>query len=117
MTRDKNKIAMRGAGRMGYIISIMLLSMLLCSCFKKPVFINLNSVKIGAVKDSMLEANIDFKVYNRWGECVFMTNDKEKGWDGTYKGVPQDMGTYYYYLKYDCGGKTMEQKGDLTLIR
>ena len=63
MTRDKNKIAMR-ARRLVHILSIMLLSMLLCSCFKKPVFINVSSVQIGAVKDSILEANIDFKVYN-----------------------------------------------------
>jgi hypothetical protein len=27
------------------------------------------------------------------------------------------MGVYFYYLKYDCGGKVMETKGDLTLIR
>jgi LEA14-like dessication related protein len=75
MTRDKNKIAMR-ADRAVYILSILLLSMLLCSCFKKPVFININSVKIGAVKDSILEANIDFKVYNPNGMGSTITATK-----------------------------------------
>jgi len=45
------------------------------------------------------------------------TNSKDAKWDGNYNGVPQDMGTYFYYLKYDCGGNTLEQKGDVTLIR
>ncbi|MBS1521824.1 MAG: LEA type 2 family protein [Bacteroidetes bacterium] len=76
MTRDKNKIAMRGAGRPVFILSMLFLSMLFCSCFKKPVFININSVKIGAVKDSILEANIDFKVYNPNGMGSTITASK-----------------------------------------
>ncbi len=59
-----------------------------------------------------------FRIVNRWGQTVFeTTNSSQARWDGNYNGVPQNMGTYYYYLKYDCGGGTMEQKGDLTLIR
>ncbi len=59
-----------------------------------------------------------FRVVNRWGQTVFeTTNSSQARWDGNYNGVPQDMGTYYYYLKYDCGGTTQEQKGDVTLIR
>jgi len=29
---------------------------------------------------------MEFKIYNRWGELVFETNDITKGWDGTFKG-------------------------------
>jgi gliding motility-associated-like protein len=58
-----------------------------------------------------------FRILNRWGQVVFNSENNEVQWDGNYNGVPQDMGTYYYYLKYDCGGRTLEQKGDLTLIR
>jgi len=28
---------------------------------------------------------ISFKIFNRYGELVFETNDKNIGWDGTYK--------------------------------
>src|SRR5690606_31748955 len=31
-----------------------------------------------------------FRVVNRWGEVVFSTLDQSTGWDGRYKGVPQD---------------------------
>jgi gliding motility-associated-like protein len=59
-----------------------------------------------------------FRVVNRWGQTVFESaNNSDAQWDGRYNGVPQDMGVYYYYLKYDCHGKTFEQKGDVTLIR
>lgn len=58
-----------------------------------------------------------FRVTNRWGHTVFESANSNPSWDGTYQGVRQDIGTYYYYLKFDCGGKTHETKGDITLIR
>ncbi len=59
----------------------------------------------------------EFRVVNRWGVTVFEGGNNDVSWDGNFNGVPQDMGTYFYYLKYDCGGKTIEAKGDVTLIR
>jgi gliding motility-associated-like protein len=58
-----------------------------------------------------------FRIQNRWGQTVFECTNNKAEWDGTFNGVPQDMGVYFYYLKYDCGGKTLEEKGDVTLIR
>ena len=58
-----------------------------------------------------------FIIVNRWGQTIFESNTTDQSWDGTFNGVPQDIGVYYYYLKYDCGGATMEAKGDVTLIR
>ncbi|MCF8451285.1 MAG: gliding motility-associated C-terminal domain-containing protein [Taibaiella sp.] len=58
-----------------------------------------------------------FRVSNRWGQTVFESANTNPSWDGKYNGVPQDMGVYFYYLKYDCGGKTLEAKGDVTIIR
>jgi len=58
-----------------------------------------------------------FRIMNRWGQVVFNAENNGMEWDGRWNEVPQDMGTYYYYLQYDCGGKTLEQKGDVTLIR
>jgi gliding motility-associated-like protein len=59
----------------------------------------------------------DFRIANRWGQTIFESANSSVGWDGTFNGVPQDIGIYYYYIKFDCGGNTVEQKGDLTLIR
>ena len=58
-----------------------------------------------------------FRIVNRWGQTVFESANTYPEWDGNFNGVPQDMGVYYYYLKYDCGGNTLEQKGDCTLVR
>ncbi len=58
-----------------------------------------------------------FQIVNRWGALMFDGGNSNTSWDGTLNGVPQDMGVYFYYIKYDCGGATVETKGDVTLIR
>ncbi len=61
---------------------------------------------------------IEFKIFNRWGNVVFETNDKNEGWDGTRKGKEQNTGTYIYYLKGTNGdGEIIEIKGNFTLLR
>lgn len=59
----------------------------------------------------------NFRVVNRWGQTVFETKNERIGWDGTYNGVKQDMGVYYYYINYRCEGKNMEEHGEVTLMR
>lgn len=61
-----------------------------------------------------------FYIYNRFGQIMFSTNDVLKGWDGNFNGTPQDMGTYYYYVKGFCGNKEdhkISLKGDVLLLR
>ena len=58
-----------------------------------------------------------FRVVNRWGQTVFETTNEITGWDGTFNEIPQEMGTYYYYIRYQCDGKFVEQKGDVMLVR
>jgi gliding motility-associated-like protein len=59
------------------------------------------------------------RVYNRWGEEIFYSNNREVGWDGTYKGIPADMGVYYYTIILARPGypENTVLKGDITLIR
>ncbi len=59
------------------------------------------------------------EVYDRWGNLIYGTVDKNaKGWDGRYNGIDAEVGTYVYYILYECGGgKRMEKKGDVTLLR
>lgn len=60
----------------------------------------------------------NFIVVNRWGQKVFETTTQNKGWDGRLNGVPQDIGTYIYYVKYLCtDGRTIEKKGEVVLIK
>jgi gliding motility-associated-like protein len=59
-----------------------------------------------------------FAIYNRWGELVFETSDKAKGWDGSYKGKPADVGVFGWYLRATCiNGEETFKKGNVTLIR
>ena len=62
---------------------------------------------------------IEFKIYNRFGQLVYQTNDnKSEGWDGTVGGKQSDMGVYYWTtIAVDAFGKISEEKGDITLIR
>ncbi len=59
-------------------------------------------------------------IYNRYGQEIYSTTDIHAGWDGTYKGVPQDIGVYYFYMTFYCGHEDLNKqiiKGDITLIR
>jgi len=59
-----------------------------------------------------------FRIYNRWGELVFMTNDASRGWNGIYKGQPQDSNVFVWEAKgVDYNGNVIFKKGTLTLIR
>ncbi len=58
------------------------------------------------------------RIYDRWGELLFESNDVTRGWDGTFKGEPVPAGVYYYFI--DARGTLYQKKrfqGTLTLIR
>jgi len=60
-----------------------------------------------------------FKVYNRGGQLIFQTKDWTNKWDGSFKGNPQDPGTFIWILQYTNidTGKRFELKGSTVLIR
>ncbi|HET9825981.1 MAG TPA: gliding motility-associated C-terminal domain-containing protein [Chitinophagaceae bacterium] len=60
---------------------------------------------------------LDFGIYNRWGERIFHTLNPTDCWDGTYKGVMQNPGVYVYIItaKTSCG--KVFKKGTFALIR
>lgn len=61
---------------------------------------------------------MEWKIYNRWGQLVFQTNDPQKAWDGTVNGKPQPMDVYTYTLEASfSNGKSITKTGDITLIR
>lgn len=59
-----------------------------------------------------------FKIYNRFGEQVYLGDNIEDGWDGTCNHLQADIGTYFWQIIYlDRFGKEGYLKGDVTLIR
>jgi gliding motility-associated-like protein len=69
-------------------------------------------------------SSYELKIYNRWGQLVYETNDLNelndltKGWDGKYKGQEQNVGTFVYYLHaVDEFTQEINRKGNITLLR
>ncbi|MBP6183751.1 MAG: gliding motility-associated C-terminal domain-containing protein [Saprospiraceae bacterium] len=61
---------------------------------------------------------MEFYLYNRWGELVFESRDKNVGWDGRYKGELLRTDVFGYYLKCKClGGEEFFKRGNVTLLR
>ena len=61
---------------------------------------------------------MEFRVFNRWGQEIFSTTNINNGWDGSWKGVPQDLGNYQYLIRVAYpDGNVETYKGDVTLIK
>ncbi|HQW61195.1 MAG TPA: gliding motility-associated C-terminal domain-containing protein, partial [Ferruginibacter sp.] len=58
-----------------------------------------------------------FRVYNRFGNLLFETNEWLKGWDGRYRGRKQPIGAYVWMIQgVDNNGKIIEKKGTVILV-
>lgn len=59
-----------------------------------------------------------FRVFNRYGQAVFETNQLNRGWDGTYLGRPQPVGNYTWVLScINATGREVNMKGNVILLR
>lgn len=70
------------------------------------------------IKDWGYIKELEFCIYNRLGERVFYTTSPNACWDGTYKGLKQEPGTYIYMIKAKtiCRDYVF-RKGVFVLIR
>ncbi len=61
---------------------------------------------------------LDFRVYNNWGELIFESTDQAIGWDGTRNGAEQPVGVYVYTVRaVTLDDEKHSLKGDVTLLR
>lgn len=65
---------------------------------------------------------VAFRVYNRWGQLIW--DNPTSGWDGSYGGKPQPIGTYLYFATFEFpdptnAAKTAQksQQGTFQLFR
>ncbi|HOZ77941.1 MAG TPA: gliding motility-associated C-terminal domain-containing protein [Ferruginibacter sp.] len=60
-----------------------------------------------------------FAIFNRNGNKMFETRNWQVKWDGTYKGNPQDPGTYVWILQYTHidTGERYNLRGSTVLLR
>lgn len=73
---------------------------------------DLYKVSAGALK------TFKMKIFNRWGEQLFETNNIEKMWDGTFRNVDCQTGVYLFLIEFtDFEDKPYQNKGTVHLLR
>ena len=76
-----------------------------------------NNANNGFVEGGAI-AEIDLRVYNRYGQMVFRTTNPHEGWDGTFKGKPLNPATYTYIMNFrTIDGRSGDRSGNVTLFR
>jgi gliding motility-associated-like protein len=61
---------------------------------------------------------VQFSIYDRWGEKVFETTSATDGWDGTFRGKPMNVGVFVYFIKGKYkNGESIDKNGNVTLLR
>ncbi|MCB0555040.1 MAG: gliding motility-associated C-terminal domain-containing protein [Phaeodactylibacter sp.] len=68
-------------------------------------------------------SNFNLRLFNRWGEEVFRSDNQDDAWDGTLDGKPAPSDTYFYIIQFTVKGPTSEISreesftGDVSLLR
>lgn len=62
-------------------------------------------------------SDFDFKVFNRYGEIIFKTNNPLDGWNGKYQDAEVQNGVYGYVIYYKSLKASFMKSGNVTLLR
>ncbi len=60
------------------------------------------------------------KIFNRWGQLVYISYNLYDDWNGTFGGKEQEEGTYYYSIEAILDNETknkLQLKGDVIMIK
>jgi gliding motility-associated-like protein len=62
--------------------------------------------------------SFEFRIFNEWGNQLFITNDASQGWDGTYKGEDQPVGNYVWIIICETADNIQYKlAGEVLLLR
>ena len=63
------------------------------------------------------EKEFHMAIFDKWGNMVFHSEDKNNGWNGTYKSQALSKGAYLYDVKVVyLDGEILQKKGVINLI-
>lgn len=63
-------------------------------------------------------SDFSLKIYDRWGELIFETDDINEGWDGTFRGKDVMEGVFIYIATgFRRNTKPIVLKGNITVIK
>ena len=61
---------------------------------------------------------MQFMIFNQWGQKIFESKSQSTGWDGRHSGKAQPSGVYMYVAKFTLrNGTVVTRKGSINLIR
>lgn len=61
---------------------------------------------------------LSFKIFNRFGQLVYQSQNISEGWDGTFKGMPQPIETYQYAVEVKTfTDEILSKRGTIILVR
>jgi len=61
---------------------------------------------------------LEFTIYNTYGEKLFTCGEPACSWNGEYKNIPVSEGVYSYLLKArTVTNKIINERGTITLLR
>lgn len=72
-----------------------------------------------SIPESVRSEISDFEIliFNRWGEIIFASTDKNFVWDGNVKDKPAVGGVYLYQMRYTpAAGKPVVARGTVTVL-
>lgn len=66
--------------------------------------------------------SFEFRIFDRWGDALFMTADPAVGWNGIHRGIEMQPAVYGWYVIARlrlCGGRELDvfKKGGVTIVR
>lgn len=69
------------------------------------------------IENSGNYSNISLEVFNRWGQLIHRQSGNLQPWNGTFNNKVLPVGTYYYILKINAGGKQQTISGSVTVLK
>lgn len=65
------------------------------------------------------EEGFEVIIYNRWGEAIFRSQNRDFRWNGNHNGQPVPVGTYAWVIKFrdEFGNDGFEERDGVTVIR
>ena len=60
----------------------------------------------------------ELRVFNEWGQQIFISNSQDTGWDGTYKRKDQPAGSYVYiFVGVSYTNEEIKMQGEIAITR
>jgi gliding motility-associated-like protein len=61
----------------------------------------------------------ELQIFDRWGQSVFLSRNRDQRWNGRVRGTPAANGVYVYRWRYRLleTGEWVETSGSVTIVR